>query len=195
MQSEVLTVLPHTESEWITDVIATCTQEGARHTECTECGERMQSEVLAELGHNYVFSTTVKPDFDNKLDGYDLYVCTHNEEHTCKDNTVSYLTVGIKVKIVGGTVNGESEITVSKGSKVTVSAQVPEGMIFDEWVIDGLVISTDEMFEYMATDNVVIEAKLREDVFAGCGSNASAVVSVICSFALMVFAFRKMFNK
>ncbi len=42
----------HTESDWIIDLEPTCTTEGIKHTECTECGEHIQEETIPPLGHS-----------------------------------------------------------------------------------------------------------------------------------------------
>lgn len=39
----------HIEGTWIVDVEATLDNEGSRHTECTECGEIIRSEVIPEV--------------------------------------------------------------------------------------------------------------------------------------------------
>ena len=43
----------HVESDWINDSQATCTQKGARHTECEECGEIIKLEEIPMVGHGY----------------------------------------------------------------------------------------------------------------------------------------------
>ena len=45
----------HTASDWIIDENATCTEEGSKHKECTECGETLETESIPSNGH-----TTVK---------------------------------------------------------------------------------------------------------------------------------------
>ncbi len=42
----------HTESDWITDTGATCTQDGSRRTECIVCHTTIKTETIAKLGHS-----------------------------------------------------------------------------------------------------------------------------------------------
>lgn len=41
----------HTNTEWITDIPATCTEEGSEHEACTECGSNLQTRVIPATGH------------------------------------------------------------------------------------------------------------------------------------------------
>ncbi|MBQ8177743.1 MAG: endonuclease [Clostridia bacterium] len=52
----------HTAGEWIVDSKATCSGAGSRHTECTECGEIVDVEVIPALEHSYgTWSQTTAP--------------------------------------------------------------------------------------------------------------------------------------
>ncbi len=44
----------HISSEWIIDQQATCTTAGSKHTECTKCHEKLETDVVEALGHNIV---------------------------------------------------------------------------------------------------------------------------------------------
>ncbi|MBQ7358378.1 MAG: hypothetical protein IJW65_06560 [Clostridia bacterium] len=46
--------LPHTASNWITDVEAGCESEGKRYIECTVCFATIEEQTISALGHNYV---------------------------------------------------------------------------------------------------------------------------------------------
>ena len=41
----------HPASDWIIDVNATCTEDGSMHTECTVCGDVIETKVITALGH------------------------------------------------------------------------------------------------------------------------------------------------
>ncbi len=43
----------HTPSDWITDSDATCNVNGAKHTECTECGEIIDVETIPAGNHTF----------------------------------------------------------------------------------------------------------------------------------------------
>ncbi len=47
----VTPALGHKESGWITDTPATCSNVGAKHTECTACGETIKTAVISKLSH------------------------------------------------------------------------------------------------------------------------------------------------
>lgn len=41
----------HTEGDWKTDSPATCTTDGSKHTECTNCGAILRTETIPATGH------------------------------------------------------------------------------------------------------------------------------------------------
>ena len=49
----------HVSSDWIIDKAATCTAEGARHKECTECKTVLESEVISKADHTPVIDAAV----------------------------------------------------------------------------------------------------------------------------------------
>lgn len=51
--SEALPVTGHTESAWIVDTEATCTEAGSRHKECTVCDTTIVTEPIPVLGHSW----------------------------------------------------------------------------------------------------------------------------------------------
>ena len=51
----VVNVQAHTAGSWIIDRNATCTANGSKHKECTDCGETLETAVITATGH-----TTVK---------------------------------------------------------------------------------------------------------------------------------------
>ena len=51
----------HTESNWIVDKEATCTETGERHIECEVCGTVLKTETIPVTEHSYGAWTVVKP--------------------------------------------------------------------------------------------------------------------------------------
>ena len=76
--------LSHTESDWITDRASTCTAEGSKHTECTECSEVIKTEVIVKLSHDY---TTVVTKATCENGGYTTYTCCNCSYSYKSDNT------------------------------------------------------------------------------------------------------------
>lgn len=64
LKSTELSKVPHTESGWIVDTPATPTQNGHKHTECTECGTPINSETIY-----WVDGGTETPDTGGEGDG------------------------------------------------------------------------------------------------------------------------------
>lgn len=62
----------HTESGWIIDREATCTEYGLHHKECDECGEITVTEALSPLGHNTINHQGKAPSCEEI--GWDSYV-------------------------------------------------------------------------------------------------------------------------
>ncbi|MGN1195176.1 MAG: hypothetical protein ACI4SB_06805 [Acutalibacteraceae bacterium] len=65
--------ISHTESEWIIDKAPDCVTDGAKHTECTVCGQTLQTAQIPAKGHHFV-QKTVEPDCET--DGSVMNVCT-----------------------------------------------------------------------------------------------------------------------
>ncbi|MBQ9145461.1 MAG: hypothetical protein IJX70_03240, partial [Clostridia bacterium] len=61
-KTEEVEKLAHTESEWIVDKDATCAEAGSKHTECTVCGETVNTEVISATGeHTWNDATCTAP--------------------------------------------------------------------------------------------------------------------------------------
>ena len=77
---EVIEKKNHTESDWIydnadIDKAATCTEDGIRHTECTECHAIIKKESIPAIGHSYgEWEVSQEPTCENK--GIEKRVCT-----------------------------------------------------------------------------------------------------------------------
>ena len=113
-----------------------CDEKGEKTYTCSECGKTVTEEIAA-LGHNYVFSEKVEPDFANKTDGYDLYVCENDPSHTEKRNIVEWETLGATVTFNSNGGSSVSSVTVAKGATVS-SLKTPtrNGYTFAGWYVD-----------------------------------------------------------
>ena len=61
-EAKVVEKKPHTPSGWITDKEATCKEEGAKHKECTECGEAVETGTMEKTeDHTPVTDERVEP--------------------------------------------------------------------------------------------------------------------------------------
>lgn len=43
----------HANTEWVVDIEATCTEDGLKHKECTDCGASLEQEDIPANGHSY----------------------------------------------------------------------------------------------------------------------------------------------
>ncbi|MBQ8341461.1 MAG: hypothetical protein IJY22_03675 [Clostridia bacterium] len=57
----VIKATGHTEGEWVTDVAATCTGVGYKHTACTVCETVLQTAEIAKLAHTEIVDAAVAP--------------------------------------------------------------------------------------------------------------------------------------
>lgn len=48
----ILEALGHENIKWFTDVLPTCTTNGSEHSECTVCGEQVETKIIPMTGHN-----------------------------------------------------------------------------------------------------------------------------------------------
>ena len=62
----------HTESAWITDKASDCVNGGTKHTECTVCGEILQTADIPANGHSYESVVTAPT---CTADGYTTHTC------------------------------------------------------------------------------------------------------------------------
>ena len=51
VKNEVLPLGPHSESDWVTDVKATCLNTGSEHKFCTVCSEILETRTTEKTGH------------------------------------------------------------------------------------------------------------------------------------------------
>ncbi len=66
-EQKTLQKIGHTESDWIVDSEATCTESGSKHKECTTCYETLATEAIAATGHTFGnWTTTVEPTTDRE---------------------------------------------------------------------------------------------------------------------------------
>ena len=84
-------MLPHTESDWIVDKVASCTEAGSRHRECTVCGTVLAQENIDATG-NHSYGTDGKctvcgaadPNYIPENPGYSVGLeYTSNGDGTC----------------------------------------------------------------------------------------------------------------
>ena len=67
-----------------------------------------------------------------------------------------------------GTAGGQNTVILKGGEKVTLTATPKDGYAFSGWTIDGVVVSSDNPFEYTipAQEEVTITANFREIVIS-----------------------------
>jgi len=67
------------EATWVIDKEATCEEDGSKHSECTTCGEVLETEVISKLGHDY--SECISND-----DNTHTKICSNDINHTITEN-------------------------------------------------------------------------------------------------------------
>ena len=75
---EVLSIIDHTESDWIIDKKATCEEKGEKHTVCTVCEQEVKREIVSELGHNYAYKVYEPTCIEGGKTFYYCLNCGHN---------------------------------------------------------------------------------------------------------------------
>ena len=133
--------LPHTESAWITDTSATCSKEGAKHTECTVCGTELKTDTISKLAHTEVAIPEVKA--------------------TC---TSTGLTAGVKCSVCGEVITAQ---TVTEKLPHTESAWITdtsatcskEGAKHTECTVCGTELKTDTISKLAHTEVAIPEVK------------------------------------
>ena len=116
--TEVIPALGHTESDWIIDTPATCTENGTKHKECSVCRTIFAVENIPALGHDFV-------------DGE----CTrcHIHQYTI---TVNYVYAD------GTTVQPSVVKTLLEGEKYSITSPVISNYTADKAVVSGTAIQS-----------------------------------------------------
>jgi hypothetical protein len=71
------------------------------------------------------------------------------------NNVIGYTTPVYHVSAVNATGGGDFEV----GSSTTVTATIPEGKVFKQWTVDGVVVSTDNPYTFEVIDNIKLTAE------------------------------------
>ena len=114
----------HASTRWITDEEATCTTDGSKHKECSNCGKTLDTESISAKGHDY--DETIIPPTEEQQ-GYTLHQCSRCND-SYKDNfvdppTVEYTEAQYKqmfeTKILSAIENYYNENTVFESKRIT----------------------------------------------------------------------------
>ena len=176
-------MLPHTESAWIVDKAATCTESGLRHKECTVCGVFIESEITPTTGHNYVDGSCTNcgkadPDYIPEIPAYSVGLeytsngngtCYVSGIGTCTDTDIVIPSVapnGQKVVAIGN--SAFSCNTMEGGTyKVITSIHLPDTIT----VIERSAFSMCDLMTEINIPNSV--TAIQDMAFSGCTSLAS----------------------
>ena len=156
----------HAPSDWITDYEATCSKEGLRHKECTDCGVIIEKESIPKTDHSYSDGIcTVCGEKNPAIPNYSVGLeYTSNGDGTCYVSGIGNCTdTDIVIPAIspeGWTVTGigdrtfkESNITsVVIGENVTdLDEQFYHCMKLNKIVIGNLQKSHSIFFLYFST--------------------------------------------
>jgi hypothetical protein len=126
-------------------------EHGVTYKKSCLCG--LAGEDTFEYGtgsHDYEYQSTVAPNWSEKINGYEVWVCKSDSSHV-ENRPISWETLSATVIIANGNVNGEKNVVVELGSTVTIVADTIEGKRFVKWMMNGSVVGTDN--EYTLTVN------------------------------------------
>ena len=139
----------HTPGEWVTDAEATCDKAGAKHKNCTECGETVETAVIPEEEHTPVTDAAVPATdtTDGLTEGSHCSVC----QKILVEQTVIYAPIqGTDIRSEAMTAEGDSFTLILPNS-------VTEFSFPDDITVNGnatYVVSVDQNGE------TVIESKI-----------------------------------
>ena len=191
LETEIISALGHTESDWVVDIQASCENNGTKHKNCTVCEDILTTEIIPALDHDFVKSETVAPDWSEKQDGYDLYVCSHDSNHVEKRNIVSWDTLSAVVTVKNGSVGGKSYVIVEKGTTITLVADEIKGKTFDKWTVNGVEIGISTTLKYEVNGSVQIVAEYKDVPKTGCAQSAMDVMALVFGLVGVAFIFKK----
>ncbi|MBE5732110.1 MAG: hypothetical protein E7353_03645 [Clostridiales bacterium] len=178
---------------------ATCTEKAKYKVSCETCGIEHESETFTSgnvLEHDYEYSSTIAPNWSEKKNGYELWVCKHDNTHTQQRNIVNWYTLSALVQVENGSINGEASATVEKGTEVTVIADTLEGKVFKYWTVNGETVSEESEYTFVANDNIKIVAVFekkeeKKESSSGCGANAMNIFGLVMGLCAVAFIFKK----
>ena len=134
----------------------------------------LEDEVVVEQGTNLILHATPKEGYvfdkwQQVVEGEYIDVSTEKEYEIKAVSDAVYQPVFIKIEDVqievesteGGTasVNGKEKLWTTTGETVTLSATPDEGYIFENWTVDGEVISSESSLEVKVLKDVIYRAK------------------------------------
>ena len=97
----------HAPSDWITDYDATCSKEGLRHKECTDCGAIIEKESIPKTDHSY-------------SDG----ICTVCGE---KNPAIPNYSVGLEYEIIDDKTCAVVGVGTCKDLDIVIPSVAPDG--------------------------------------------------------------------
>ncbi|MGN1227075.1 MAG: hypothetical protein ACI4TX_00365, partial [Christensenellales bacterium] len=158
--------------EWFSD--------GVNHWhKCTGCSEKFDI-ALHTFGN---WTVTIEPQVGVVGEKErECSVCRYKEIAS-----IDALSEKIIVSVVGGNVNGDTNVTVDRNGVVTVVAnEAPRGKTFKGWSIDGgqTIISESTSYTFNATDNVTLTAVY--DDIENTGLSAGAIVGIVVGVVVVV---------
>lgn len=106
----------------------TCTDRGGKVKEC-ECGITYDSEgTIPALGHNFVQSKRVEPNYDNKTEGYIEYTCSRCSETKTETLSAELIEIKVTVKDTSGAVRSGVKVDLYvNGTETLVGTQNTDG--------------------------------------------------------------------
>ena len=119
LSSEAKTVgkKPHTPSDWITDIDATCKDTGSKHKECTKCEEVLETSAI-ERTEDHIPTTDNKIEPTDTTDGLtEGSHCSLCEKILVAQNVIPALLQGTDIK--SGLLNVSDEKIIGSVSNVT----------------------------------------------------------------------------
>ncbi len=147
-------------------VEATCEEAGKEaYYICDYCDnifdenkvETTEEELLIEpLGHDYQYSETIAPNFNEQIDGYDIYICSNDNSHLIYKNYVEWETLGITISFISEYSEHDS-MFVEKGlENYNLPTPSYESHDFIAWYIDN---NYNEEVTFPLTSNITLYAK------------------------------------
>ncbi len=185
----VYTAEKHTCVETGVLVDATCTEKGGKEFGCTVCDYTYNKEGLTPaLGHNFVETKRVEPNYATETDGYVEYKCSRCEETKTEVLSIEYITVSVTVKDTDGVAReGVSVVLYKAGTNEQVGTAKTNGSgVATFRVVPGkyqaIVAGSGETTDITVSDNGAVsggEIKVQAEAKCTCSCHKTSFWGIL----------------
>ena len=135
-QEEIPATGEHTWGDWIVDKAATDTEDGAKHRDCSVCGDR-EDAIIPNLSHTHSYESEVTTAPGCETKGVKTFTCGCGDSYTEEIPATGHAwNAGEVTTAPGCETKGEKTFTCQNDASHTYTEEIPAtGHAYDEGVV------------------------------------------------------------